>query len=87
MGNGNGFVLFLVPSISLLGQTLREWSADGIEPINAVCICSDPEVSRKKTQNEDKDTFSIVDLALPASTNVQDINHQFQKIEISRNIY
>lgn len=78
--NGKGFVLFLVPSISLLGQSLREWSADAAEPINAICICSDPEISKKKTKNEDADTFSIVDLAMPASTNVKDILHQFRHI-------
>lgn len=79
--DGKGLVLFLVPSIALLGQSLREWSADANEPINAVCICSDPEISRKKTKNEDKDNFSIVDLALPASTDTENILHQFQQIK------
>jgi len=41
---GKGTVLFLVPSIALLGQALREWSADANEPINPICICSDPKV-------------------------------------------
>lgn len=75
-----GLVLFLVPSISLLGQTLREWSADANEPINAICICSDPEITRKRSKNEDADTFSVVDLALPASTNTENILHQFKQI-------
>ncbi|MEI7980911.1 MAG: DEAD/DEAH box helicase family protein, partial [Bacteroidota bacterium] len=78
--DGKGLVLFLVPSISLLGQTLREWSADALEPINAICICSDPEVSRKKSKNEDSDSFSIVDLALPASTDMRSIVSQFGHI-------
>jgi len=78
--DGKGLILFLVPSISLLGQTLREWSADAREPINAICICSDPEVSRKKSKNEDSDSFSIVDLTLPASTDVHSILHQFRYI-------
>ena len=38
---GNGLVLFLVPSIALLGQTLRAWSSQSVEPIHAVCVCSD----------------------------------------------
>ncbi len=75
---GNGLVLFLVPSIALLGQTLREWTSYANEPINPICICSDPEISRKKSQLEDSDGFSVVDLALPASTNVKDIIDQFQ---------
>lgn len=77
--DGKGLILFLVPSIALLGQTLREWSADANEPINAVCICSDPEITRKRTKNDDVDTFSVVDLALPASTDTQNILHQFHQ--------
>ena len=76
--NGKGLVLFLVPSIALLGQTLREWSAQAINPINAMCICSDPEISKKKKQGEDSDFFSTVDLALPASTDVENIVRQFE---------
>ena len=76
-----GLILFLVPSIALLGQTLREWSADANQPINAICICSDPKVSSKKNKNEDADTFSIVDLALPASTDTDNILRQFQQIK------
>ncbi|MFN3695654.1 MAG: DEAD/DEAH box helicase family protein, partial [Ignavibacterium sp.] len=79
--DGKGLILFLIPSIALLGQTLREWSADANEPINAICICSDPDITKKRTKNEDTDSFSIVDLALPASTNPENILHQFQKIK------
>ncbi len=79
--NGKGFILFLVPSIALLGQTLREWSAEALEPINAICICSDPEISKKKTKNDDSDGFSVLDLALPASTNVAEIVKQFKLLE------
>lgn len=76
--NGKGLILFLVPSIALLGQTLREWTTYAEEPINAICICSDPEISKKKIKNEEFDNFSIVDLALPASTKTKDILHQFE---------
>lgn len=75
---GRGFILFLVPSISLLGQTLREWTADATEPINAICICSDAEVSKKKSKSDDSDSFSVIDLALPASTDVRNIKKQVQ---------
>lgn len=76
---GKGLILFLVPSISLLGQILREWTAQAEEPIKAICICSDPEVSRKKTKEDDSDNFSVVDLALPASTNVKQIVAQLKQ--------
>ncbi|MBM2813683.1 MAG: helicase [Ignavibacteria bacterium] len=75
--NGNGLILILVPSIALISQTLREWSSQADEPINAICICSDPAVSKKK--NEDNDSTSVIDLALPASTNPNDIFNQFWK--------
>lgn len=76
--NGKGLILFLVPSIALLGQTLEEWYAEANEPIKAICICSDSEVSKKKTKSEDIDSYSTVDLALPASTNVASILSQLK---------
>lgn len=83
--NGKGTVLFLVPSIALLGQTLREWTTFSKEQINPICICSDPEISKKKTRNEEGDGYSIVDLALPASTNIKDIINQFKQIQKKNN--
>lgn len=74
---GRGLVLFLVPSIALLGQTLRSWLQQTLEPMMAVCICSDPQVS-KQTEKNDNDTTSVVDLALPASTDVPSIVKQLQ---------
>lgn len=74
---GRGLVLFLVPSIALLGQTLRSWLQQAQEPMTAVCICSDPQVS-KQTEKKDNDTTSVVDLALPASTDVPSIVKQLQ---------
>jgi predicted helicase/uncharacterized protein (DUF433 family) len=82
---GKGLILFLVPSIALLGQTLNEWYADALEPINAICICSDPEITKNRKQLEDIDTSSVVDLAFPASTNVESILHQFKGLETKSN--
>jgi len=81
---GAGLVLFLVPSIALLGQTLREWSAECAEPLNAVCVCSDVEVSRKKTKNDDTGGFSVEDLALPASTDARVIADQIREFHSGR---
>jgi predicted helicase len=78
---GKGYVLFLVPSIALLGQSLREWAAQADEDINAICICSDAEVSRTRSKNEDIDAYSVIDLAMPASTDVKQILHQFSHIQ------
>lgn len=76
--NHRGFVLFLVPSISLVNQTLREWTADAVEPIYPICICSDPQVNPRTLNNHDTDGFSVLDLGLPASTNIDLIAKQVQ---------
>lgn len=73
----SGTVLFLVPSIALIGQTLREWTSQSDTPINPICICSDPEISRKKNTH-DTDLTSVVDLAWPASTNSHYVLEQFK---------
>ncbi|MHA7864877.1 restriction endonuclease [Flagellimonas marinaquae] len=46
--NGQGLILFLVPSIALIGQTLNEWTGQAINPINPICICSQPDITKKK---------------------------------------
>lgn len=76
---GDGLVLFLVPSIALLGQTLREWTADAKEPIHPICICSDSKITKQQANLDAGDT-SPVDLAFPASTNVKSIVKQFQAL-------
>jgi len=60
-----GRVLFLVPSISLISQTLREWSAEAEVPLRTFAVCSDVKVGRR-TQSEDIGPY---DLGFPASTN------------------
>lgn len=82
--NGKGLVLFLVPSIALLGQTLREWTADALEPITPICICSDTKITKQKTNDDLRDT-SVVDLALPATTDVKSVIKQFKNINRTNN--
>lgn len=77
MTDCRGKVLFLVPSIALLGQTLREWCFDAQKPIRPMCICSDSEVSRTHTKDDDTNITSIEELAFPASTSVEQIKHQY----------
>jgi len=81
---GKGTVLFLVPSIALIGQTLREWTSQADEPINAICICSDPEITKKKNTN-DQDLTRTIDLAWPASTKSDYILKQFQHYKTKGN--
>lgn len=77
--NQHGTVLFLVPSIALLGQTLREWTAQAQIPIHPICICSDAQSTRQKELDG-----SIVDLALPASTDVKSIIRQYTEAKTAQ---
>ena len=76
-----GLVLFLVPSIALLGQTLNEWTANAASPIRPMCVCSDAEVSKKQKSTDDGG-FTVEELAFPASTNVDDIVSQFKQLNL-----
>lgn len=61
--NGNhARVLFLVPSISLLSQTLREWTAQANPDLRSIAVCSDTKVSK---QAED---IAAYDLEVPVTT-------------------
>ncbi len=77
MTDCHGKVLFLVPSIALLGQTLREWSLDAQKPIRPMCICSDSDVSRSFSKDDDTNQTTVEELAWPASTSVEQIKHNF----------
>lgn len=59
---GNARILFAVPSISLLSQTLREWTAHTKLDLRAFAVCSDTKVSRAA---EDINTY---DVAIPVTT-------------------
>jgi predicted helicase len=56
-------VLFLVPSIALLSQTLRAWTADSSMPLRCFAVCSDSAAGRNE------EDMRIYELAYPATTN------------------
>lgn len=76
----DAFVLFLVPSIALLGQTLNAWMADKQDEMRAICVCSDAKASRKMKDADDEDA-SVIDLAVPATTNTQSILRQLRQYD------
>ena len=43
--------LILVPSLSLLAQTLREWSANATKPFDYLAVCSDETRRRARTSS------------------------------------
>lgn len=74
LGKG-GFVLFLVPSLSLLSQTLSDWKRNSSIHINAFAVCSDS--STGKADASDIDSLTEVDqLAYPATTKAEPLVNQ-----------
>ncbi|MGW4336657.1 DEAD/DEAH box helicase [Rhodococcus koreensis] len=59
---GSARILFAVPSISLLSQTLREWTAQTQLDLRAFAVCSDTKVSRAA------EDIGAVDVAIPVTT-------------------
>ena len=76
-----GKVLFLVPSIALLSQSLREWVTDATVELTPLAVCSDRKVAKKAVVDED---ISTVDLALPATTDVATLAHRFRSASAER---
>lgn len=72
-------ILFLVPSISLLSQTLREWTAETEINFHSIAVCSDAKVGTRKTKNNDDNAdITVNDLAFPPTTNAQNIINNYQ---------
>ncbi|MBR1819436.1 MAG: DEAD/DEAH box helicase family protein, partial [Neisseriaceae bacterium] len=74
-------VLFLVPSLSLLDQTISEWVQNSDLPIKRWAVCSDSEVGKKKASELNADDYAISDLSelqYPATTNAQQLSLSFQ---------
>ncbi|MCQ9677929.1 DEAD/DEAH box helicase [Corynebacterium sp. BF-R-2] len=69
---GKARILFLVPSISLLSQTLKEWTAQGRLDMRAFAVCSDSKVSKKA------EDIAVYDLEVPVSTEGRDITTRFE---------
>lgn len=67
-------VLFCVPSIQLMSQSLREWMANADVDIRAFAVCSDVRVGRRGGDDADQ---LPVDLTEPASTSPEKLLARF----------
>ena len=74
-------VLFLVPSISLLSQSLREWSYEVTVPMRAFAVCSDTQVGKQRAKGDDRD-LATHDLALPATTDPARLIAQMKSVDV-----
>lgn len=73
-------VLFLVPSLSLLSQTLTEWTQESKTPLHSYAVCSDTEVGKKKNATAiDAVTTLQHELQYPATTDAQKLADNVEK--------
>ena len=61
-------VLFLVPSLNLLSQTLTEWTQESETPLHSFAVCSDSDVGKKRKKEDDTVQTFTHELRYPATT-------------------
>jgi predicted helicase len=61
-------VLFLVPSLALLSQTLTEWTQESETPLQSYAVCSDGDVGKKRRKDDDVVQTFAHELQYPATT-------------------
>lgn len=78
MAGAGGRVLFLVPSLSLLSQTLTEWTQETATPMHSFAVCSDSEVGKNRDKDDDYQML-VHELQYPATTNPKMLAHEVTK--------
>ncbi len=74
-----GRVLFLVPSLALLSQTLTEWTQESSTLIHSFAVCSDSDVGKKKRNESDEVKVLAHELRYPATTNAKSLAKEVDK--------
>ena len=72
-------VLFLVPSLSLLSQTLSEWTQESEIPLHSFAVCSDSDIGKKRTKEDDIVQTFIHELRYPATTSSEALSREMSK--------
>ena len=73
-------VLYMVPSLALMSQTVREWKNDAKEDFTAFSACSDDKVGKKKA-SDDQIEVNLNDLAFPATTDARKLSEQIKNAD------
>lgn len=76
LAGAGGRVLFLVPSLSLLSQTLTEWTQESAIPLHSFAVCSDSDVGKKRKKDEEVVQTFIHELRYPATTEPRHLAQQ-----------
>ena len=61
-------VLFLMPSLALMAQSVREWCADALWPLATFAVCSDVQVGKRRRSMDDIAELEVTDLTFPVTT-------------------
>lgn len=61
-------VLFLVPSLFLMSQTIKAWSVDSTLRLRSFAVCSDQGVGIRRAKADDLGDTDVHDLEIPATT-------------------
>lgn len=77
-GKGNR-VLFLVPSLALLSQSLTEWTQESTAPLHSFAICSDSDVGKKRKKDDDSVQVFTHELRYPATTDAKHLTLEMEK--------
>jgi predicted helicase len=75
----NKRVLFLVPSLALLSQTLTEWTHQSQVPLHSFAVCSDAEVGKKRKKDDDVVQTFVHELRYPATTDAKRLADEMAK--------
>lgn len=78
-------VLYMVPSLALMSQTIREWKNDAKDDFIAFSACSDNKVGKKESTN-DLIEVNLNDLAFPATTDAKKLAKQVEKSDQAKMI-
>jgi len=79
LAGANKRVLFLVPSLSLLSQTLTEWTHHSQVPLHSFAVCSDSDVGKKRKADDDKVQTFTHELRYPATTDAKRLAEEVAK--------
>lgn len=77
-------VLFLVPSLALISQTVREWTKDTEVGLRSFAVCSDAQVGKRRVSASDVAEISAHELDFPATTNAAKLVEKAGSIDTER---
>ncbi|WP_285023346.1 DEAD/DEAH box helicase [Lactococcus garvieae] len=83
-GKDNFKILYLVPSIQLLTQTLRAWNNDTEMSMSSMAVTSDRNASRRAIKQDESNLFvKSSDIGFPATTSTEKVLENYEELKNS----